>query len=65
MLVVTVLVLFEGVGSTTPDGGVMVTVLTTGPVDGAVPRIVMITLPPDGKIPELQTGTWAPLLVDP
>ena len=50
MLVVTELVLLPGVGSVTPGGGVMVTVLVTGPVAGAVPRIVMITLPPDGKL---------------
>ena len=48
-MVVTELVLFVGIGSVTPGGGEMVTVLVTGPVAGAVPRIVMITLPPDGK----------------
>ncbi len=31
----------------------------------ALKDAVASTLPPDGKIPEIQTGTWAPLLVDP
>ena len=31
----------------------------------ALTDAVASTLPSDGKIPEIQTGTWAPLLVDP
>lgn len=50
MRVVTELVLLAGLLSTTPIGGEIVTVFTTGSVAGAVPRIVMITLPPDGKL---------------
>ena len=51
-MVVTELVLFDGTGSVTPGGGVIVTVLTSGAsgaVVGAVARTVITTLPPDGK----------------
>ena len=50
IVVVAVLVLFPGVGSVRPDGGVTVATLVIVPLVPAVPVTVKVTLPPLGKV---------------
>ena len=50
IVVVAVLVLFAGVGSVIPEGGVTLAMFVIVPLAPAVPVTVKVTLPPLGKV---------------
>ena len=63
IVVVAVLVLFPGVGSVTPDGGVTLAIFVIVPLAPAVPVILKVTVPPLGKVGNVKVPklVWLPI----